>query len=215
MEFSIPAASSSKRTHDNTNFVHATSPKTPQPRRYYSIKASPKSHDKGPALIRQETAPLPEPTSHTRDSLSSLRRSYTAPEEENAHKPNPRNGHRKSKRIKTWTHDHWKDLSRYYEAVGRNIDKTVKAFYRHESVQLKKDKHGDYDITELWSKDFIKLRVICLNIVTKRHRGVPLLERIRVYNEKKRKQVDEDAVIDTEGVNFKKARRRIIKECNS
>lgn len=87
-----------------------------------------------------------------------------------------------------WRHEHWITLSRYYEAVGRDIEQTVKVFYRHESLQFEDTDNGSQQIVESWSKDRIRWHVRCLDAVTKKHNGKPLLERIRAFNLKKKRK---------------------------
>ncbi|KAI7860323.1 hypothetical protein BDC45DRAFT_601029 [Circinella umbellata] len=88
-----------------------------------------------------------------------------------------------------WNHDTWLNLSRYYEAVGRNVDRTVNVFYRHESIEVIKDsKGGRHDIMERWSQDTIQWKVLCLAYATIKHGGITLLQRVQAYNEKKRRR---------------------------
>ncbi|KAG2226055.1 hypothetical protein INT45_002521 [Circinella minor] len=88
-----------------------------------------------------------------------------------------------------WNHDTWLNLSRYYEAVGRNVDRTVNVFYRHESIEVIKDsKGGRHDIMERWSQDTIRWKVLCLVYATIKHGGIALFQRVQAYNEKKRRR---------------------------
>ncbi|KAG2223716.1 hypothetical protein INT45_007294 [Circinella minor] len=87
-----------------------------------------------------------------------------------------------------WKREDWITLSRYYEAVGRDIEQTVKVFYRHESLQFEETENGRTQmIIESWSKERIRWHVRCLDAVTKKHQGKPLLERVRAYDFKKKK----------------------------
>ncbi|KAI8136539.1 hypothetical protein BJV82DRAFT_661850 [Fennellomyces sp. T-0311] len=87
-----------------------------------------------------------------------------------------------------WRREHWITLSRYYEAVGRDIEQTVKVFYRHESLQFEETENGSQQIVESWSKERIRWHVRCLDAVTKKHHGKPLLERIRAFELKKKRK---------------------------
>ncbi|KAI9489824.1 hypothetical protein BDB00DRAFT_840848 [Zychaea mexicana] len=109
------------------------------------------------------------------------------------------NRRRSTKSATGWTHDTWLILSRYYEAVGRDAEETVNSFYRHESLQICKDTEGFYEIIELWPKDVVRWRVLCLSSVTKKHGGIPLLDRVKAYNEKKRCRRQRDAEEEKEG----------------
>lgn len=86
-----------------------------------------------------------------------------------------------------WTHKDWMSLSSYYESLGRNINKTVNVFYRHESLQTSPSTNGSQEIEEKWSEEFIRWRVYCLDVVRRRHRD-SLEHRVQVYEERKRKR---------------------------
>ena len=88
-----------------------------------------------------------------------------------------------------WKKEDWITLSRYYEAVGRDIEQTVKVFYRHESLQFEETENGRSQmIIESWPKERIRWHVRCLDAVTKKHQGKPLLERVRAFDFKKKKK---------------------------
>ncbi|KAI9257989.1 hypothetical protein BDA99DRAFT_514940 [Phascolomyces articulosus] len=87
-----------------------------------------------------------------------------------------------------WKKEDWITLSRYYEAVGRDIEQTVKVFYRHESLQFEETENGRSQmIIESWPKERIRWHVRCLDAATKKHQGKPLLERVRAFEFKKKK----------------------------
>lgn len=88
-----------------------------------------------------------------------------------------------------WRHEDWLLLAEYYEALGRDLEKTAYAFYRHQSLQGRgKTSDGHEYVEELWTLDRIKWYVECLDIVTERHGGVSLLYRVEVYRAKKRRE---------------------------
>ena len=164
-----------------------------------------------PTMVRQHTMPISEPPQISSD-VGMLRRVQSATEgatsisEATIEKLKRQQEYDKfqqkqQQQIKTelnqddalqkypWDHDAWLNLSRYYEAVGRNVDRTVNVFYRHESIEVIKDrKGGRHDIMERWSQDVIRWKVLCLTYVTIKHGGVALLQRVQAYNEKKRRR---------------------------